>query len=189
MTIPSHPKSIMKRHELSHTGDKPYTCGDCGKSYADPQRLKDHAMSHTGLLPYSCDFCGSSFRRKDHVMNHIKRVHHELSAADSKNVLTTRKFQPPGVNITPKKGAKVKNRFSAAGGIGQAQSGPGSTGSNGGVGGGSCAIQTSHIVGHINEDGTIRPVANSSATHPSNPHESNTGEAKRSHSASSAADL
>jgi uncharacterized Zn-finger protein len=53
----------MARHKRSHLQTKPFSCGSCGKTYADRKRLRDHALKHDGQLPFECEVCGERFRR------------------------------------------------------------------------------------------------------------------------------
>ncbi|NXR79382.1 ZN397 protein, partial [Pycnonotus jocosus] len=50
--------SILIVHHRSHTGEQPYECGKCGKSFSLGSQLIRHQHIWTGERPYKCLQCG-----------------------------------------------------------------------------------------------------------------------------------
>jgi len=69
-----HSKWSLKRHMMSHSGEKPHTCDICAKSFASKWQLDLHYRTHTGEKPYSCDICSKRFTTKSHMSRH-RRTH------------------------------------------------------------------------------------------------------------------
>ncbi|XP_042306498.1 zinc finger protein 1 homolog [Sceloporus undulatus] len=69
-----HYRSQLAKHQLIHTGIRPYKCVVCGRSFQRKDNLFAHQKIHTGEKRHGCPECGKSFYDRGKLLRH-QRIH------------------------------------------------------------------------------------------------------------------
>lgn len=66
----------LKRHLKSvHQGIRSHACKECGKGFISNTDFKRHSITHTREKPFTCDLCKKTFGRFGNLKNHIIILH------------------------------------------------------------------------------------------------------------------
>ncbi|XP_071969694.1 uncharacterized protein [Engystomops pustulosus] len=63
-------RSSLVKHLKIHTGDKKFLCAECGKCFNHKSEIIVHQRSHTGERPFPCAQCGKCFYQKSDLVVH-----------------------------------------------------------------------------------------------------------------------
>lgn len=64
----------LRRHRITHTGQKDFICGICQKRFARKFHLDMHMRIHLNIRPHICETCASSFSTSSDLTRH-RRIH------------------------------------------------------------------------------------------------------------------
>ncbi|KAL4707484.1 hypothetical protein ACJJTC_000236 [Scirpophaga incertulas] len=66
-------KVLLSDHMYQHTGDRPYSCNVCGKTFASKYSHQAHLKTHSSRpRPFKCTQCGKTFLTQQNLTQHEK---------------------------------------------------------------------------------------------------------------------
>lgn len=70
--------SILKKHKLIHSSERPFKCDICGAGFKQSVTLSLHRRVHSSVGKYTCNKCGVSFKWKQTFDKHISKCENTL---------------------------------------------------------------------------------------------------------------
>merc|ERR1719342_1785240 len=64
-----------------------HECLECGKRFPTPSKLQRHSFIHTGEKPYNCPHCPKSYSQLVHLKNHLMSHEKQFAAAAAAGVV------------------------------------------------------------------------------------------------------
>ena len=75
---------VSFREEESDEHRRKYKCPHCIKKFCWSTDLKRHILTHTGERPFSCEFCPANFTRKFLMQKHTRKHHPDKQMSQGK---------------------------------------------------------------------------------------------------------
>ena len=70
-------KQSLRRHKITHTGNKRFKCPNCASSFYRRENLTSHLKVHSNVKSHTCHQCQKAFKHLKSLRSHMKRLHPE----------------------------------------------------------------------------------------------------------------